>query len=63
VKFGRPRALTPHQRREAMERLANAKRKLMWLGASTYRRLRSAGWQRLAISREEWSPRKEKGDA
>jgi hypothetical protein len=36
-----------------------AKRKQMWLGASTYRRQRSAGWQRPALSRQAWSPREE----
>ena len=36
-----------------------AKRKPMWLGASTYRRQRSAGWRRLALSRKAWSPREE----
>jgi hypothetical protein len=37
-----------------------AKRKQTWLGASTYRRQRSAVWQRPALSRQAWSPR-EKG--
>jgi hypothetical protein len=36
-----------------------AKRKQTWLGASTYRRQRSAGWQRPALSRQAWSPREE----
>jgi hypothetical protein len=35
------------------------KRKQTWLGASTYRRPRSAGWQRPALSRQAWSPREE----
>jgi len=56
VKFGRPAALTPHQRRKG---LRMAKRKQMWLGASTYRKQRSAGWQRPALSRQAWSPREE----
>jgi len=36
-----------------------AKRKQTWLGASTYRKQRSAGWQRPALSRQAWSPREE----
>jgi hypothetical protein len=36
-----------------------AKRKQTWLGASTYRRQRLAGWQRPALSRQAWSPREE----
>src|SRR5262245_52541851 len=36
-----------------------AKRKQTWLGASTSRRQRLAGWQRPALSRQAWSPREE----
>ena len=39
--------------------LLMAKRKQMWLGASTFRKQRSAGWQRPALSRQAWSPREE----
>ena len=45
--------------RSIRDGLLMAKRKQTWLGASTYRKQRSAGWQRPALSRQAWSPREE----
>src|SRR5262245_15797801 len=56
VKFGRPTALTPHQRQEAMQRLANGEAQADV--ASTSVSQRSADWRRPALSRQAWSPRK-----
>src|SRR5262249_34365373 len=53
VKFGRPAALTPHQRRKG---LRMAKRKQMWLGASRHPNELPAGWPRPAPSRRSRSP-------
>ncbi|HKF12182.1 MAG TPA: recombinase family protein [Xanthobacteraceae bacterium] len=55
VKFGRRRI----NGGKPCRGLLMAKRKQMWLGASTYRRQRLADWQRPALSRQAWSPREE----
>src|SRR5262249_54313966 len=45
VKFGRPTALTPHQRHEALQRLGKAKHRRTWQGRSMSVRPRSHGLQ------------------
>ena len=60
VRFGRPPSLTPHQRREAMERLAQgAPRRQSWRASTASRSRPLAGWLRPALSRQARSAREE----
>jgi hypothetical protein len=54
VKFGRPPALTPHQRSEALQRLREARRKPTWRGPTGFLRRRSAGLSPALSSRWAW---------
>jgi DNA invertase Pin-like site-specific DNA recombinase len=61
VRFGRPRKMTPHQRQEAMQRLAAGETQAMWRGPTMSTPPRSGGsWvTALSMAAQTWSPSNE----